>query len=140
MKKLRPCLHAVFAIGLLAACDTQVNDPNAKFVAMADSLITRMTVDEKISQLHFNAPAIPHLGLKAWNYWGEALHGVARYQEATVFPQVIGLGSTWDPEKISQMSKAIATEARVFHNSHGLALTFFSPTVNVARDPRWGRS
>lgn len=103
-------------------------------------LISRMTVEEKISQLHFDAKEIPRLGIKHWNYWGEALHGVARFHEATVFPQVIGLGSTWNPDLIEQMAFATGLEARVFNNQFGKGLTYFSPTINLARDPRWGRT
>jgi beta-glucosidase len=103
-------------------------------------LISRMTVEEKISQLHFDAKEIPRLGIKPWNYWGEALHGVARFHEATVFPQVIGLGSTWNPDLVEQMAFATGKEARVFNNQYGKGLTYFSPTINAARDPRWGRT
>ncbi len=90
--------------------------------------------------MHFDAVAIPRLGLKQWGYWSEGLHGVARWKEATVFPQVIGLGSTWNPALIQKMSNVIGVEARIFNNLHGKGLTYFSPTINLARDPRWGRT
>ncbi len=115
-------------------------NPDMPVDQRVDDLISRMTLDEKIGQLHFDAAAIPRLGLKQWGYWNEALHGVARWKEATVFPQVIGLGSTWDPTAIQKMAHVIGVEARVFNNQSGKGLTYFSPTINLARDPRWGRT
>ncbi len=115
----------------------EANIPEDKRV---DDLISRMTIDEKISQLHFEAASIPRLGIKDWVYLNEALHGVARFREATVFPQAIGLGSTWNPDLIGQMAHTIGIEARIFNNQTGKGLTYLSPTINNARDPRWGRT
>lgn len=115
-------------------------NPSLPVDRRVDDLVSRMNIDEKISQLHFDAVTIPRLGLKQWGYWSEGLHGVARWKEATVFPQVIGLGSTWNPELIKKMSNVIGVEARIFNNLHGKGLTYFSPTINLARDPRWGRT
>ena len=125
---------------LQAQNDFPFKDPDLPMDQRINDLISRMTIDQKIEQLHFDAPAIPALGVKNWGYWNEALHGVARHDEATVFPQVIGLGSTWNPELIKDMAVAIGKEARVFNNKSGKGLTYFSPTINVARDPRWGRT
>jgi beta-glucosidase len=106
-----------------------------------------MTRDEKIAQLMTDAPAIPRLGVAAYDWWNEALHGVARAGVATVFPQAIGLAATFDVPLVRRVATAISDEARAKYNLaqgrrqqgryHGL--TFFSPNVNIFRDPRWGR-
>ena len=107
-----------------------------------------MTLPEKIGQMCHRAQAIPRLGIPAYNYSNEALHGVARNGRATVFPQAIGLAATWDPALIRRIGSAIGDEARAKHHaalrSQGEAsgyqgLTFWSPNVNIFRDPRWGR-
>ncbi|MBN1132043.1 MAG: glycoside hydrolase family 3 C-terminal domain-containing protein [Bacteroidales bacterium] len=105
-----------------------------------DDLISRMTSGEKISQLGNNASAIPRLNIPAYNYWSEALHGVARAGLATSFPQAIALSSTWNPELVYRVAQAISDEARVKNNTEGKGLTYWSPTINMARDPRWGRA
>lgn len=111
-------------------------------------LISRMTLEEKISQLWYTAPAIERLGVPAYNWWNEALHGVGRSGRATIFPQSIGLGATWDPELIQRVASAIGDEARAkYHEAvrrNGFSaqyqgLTFWSPNINIFRDPRWGR-
>ena len=113
----------------------------------AEELVGRMTVEERASQLRFDAPAIERLGIPAYNWWNEALHGVARGGTATVFPQAIGLAAMFDDELLEQIGDAIATEARAKYNAlsaeedrdiyHGL--TMWSPNINIFRDPRWGR-
>ncbi len=113
----------------------------------AEEIVSRMTVEERAGQLVFDAPAIPRLGIPAYNWWGEGLHGVARAGQATVFPQAIGLGATFDSELIHEIASVISTEGRAKYNaysSHGdrgiyKGLTFWSPNVNIFRDPRWGR-
>lgn len=110
-------------------------------------LVARMTLDEKISQMMNSAPAIERLGIPPYNWWNEALHGVARAGVATVFPQAIGLASTWDIPLMQRIATAISDEARAKHsqalseNIHDIysGLTFWSPNVNIFRDPRWGR-
>lgn len=111
-------------------------------------LISRMTLDEKISQMRNAAAAIPRLGIPAYDFWSEALHGVARNGRATVFPQAIGMSATWDKALIRRVADAISTEGRAkYHEAlrrngfNGLCqgLTFWSPNVNIFRDPRWGR-
>src|SRR5689334_12108996 len=111
-------------------------------------LLSRMTLEEKISQMQHNAAAIPRLGIPAYNYWNEALHGVGRNGRATVFPQAIGMAATWDPALIQSIATAIADEARAkYHETMRRkgdtqiyqGLTFWSPNVNIFRDPRWGR-
>ncbi|MCX6332751.1 MAG: glycoside hydrolase family 3 C-terminal domain-containing protein [Bacteroidia bacterium] len=112
-----------------------------------NDLVGRMTIEEKISQMMNGAPAIDRLGIPAYNWWNECLHGVARAGLATVFPQAIGLGATWDEDLIFRVSTAISDEARAKHHEfvrNGSrriyqGLTFWSPNVNIFRDPRWGR-
>ncbi|MCD8075188.1 MAG: glycoside hydrolase family 3 C-terminal domain-containing protein [Lachnospiraceae bacterium] len=113
----------------------------------AQELVSRMTLEEKASQLRYDAPAIERLGIPAYNWWNEALHGVARAGQATVFPQAIGLGATFDTELIGEIAAAISTEGRAKYNAYSAqgdrdiykGLTFWSPNVNIFRDPRWGR-
>ncbi|MEY4761949.1 MAG: hypothetical protein RLZZ200_1805 [Pseudomonadota bacterium] len=113
----------------------------------AQALVGQMTLDEKASQLEDWAPAIPRLGVPDYQTWNEALHGVARAGYATVFPQAIGMAATWDTNQLRNMGDIISAEARAKYNGfqrqgdhrifHGL--TFWSPNINIFRDPRWGR-
>ncbi len=113
----------------------------------AEDLVSQMTLEEKASQLRYNAPAIPRLGIPAYNWWNEALHGVARAGQATVFPQAIGLGATFDEQLIHDVADVIAEEGRAKYNAYVSqndrdiykGLTFWAPNVNIFRDPRWGR-
>lgn len=115
--------------------------------ARAADLVSRMTLEEKASQMQDQAPAIPRLGIPAYNWWNEALHGVARAGLATVFPQAIGLAATWDTDLEHRIADIISTEARakyndaIAHDDHARyhGLTFWSPNINIFRDPRWGR-
>lgn len=113
----------------------------------AEALVSQMTLEEKASQLLFNAPAIPRLGIPEYNWWNEALHGVARAGTATMFPQAIGLAASFDSELLNTIGDAISTEGRAKYNAANKrgdrdiykGLTFWSPNVNLFRDPRWGR-
>jgi beta-glucosidase len=106
-----------------------------------------MTLEEKISQMVYDAPAIERLGVPKYNWWNECLHGVGRAGLATVFPQAIGLAATWDVDLIGQVATAISDEARAKHHEalrrgiHEIyaGLTFWTPNINIFRDPRWGR-
>lgn len=112
-----------------------------------EALISRMTVDEKISQMMNDAPAIERLGIPAYNWWNECLHGVARAGIATVYPQAIGLAATFDDEALQRTAAIISDEARAKHHEfvrqgqRGIyqGLTYWSPNINIFRDPRWGR-
>ncbi len=112
-----------------------------------DDLLSRMTLEEKVSQMMSASPAIPRLGIPAYNWWNECLHGVARAGRATVFPQAIGLAATWDSDLILRVATAISDEARAKNNEfvrrgkRGIyqGLTFWTPNINIFRDPRWGR-
>jgi len=113
----------------------------------AKELVSKMTVAEKASQLKFDAPAIDRLGIPAYNWWNEALHGVARAGTATMFPQAIGLAASFDEELMQEVGEVIATEGRAKYNEQSKrgdrdiykGLTFWAPNVNIFRDPRWGR-
>ena len=113
----------------------------------ARELVGQMTVEEKASQLRYDAPAIERLGIPAYNWWGEALHGVAREGVATSFPQAIGMAATFDEELLREAGDVAATEGRAKYNAYAAendrdiykGLTFWSPNVNIFRDPRWGR-
>ena len=117
------------------------------FDQRADDLVARMTLDEKISQMMNAAPAIPRLQIPAYEWWNEALHGVARAGSATVFPQAIGLAASFDTNLMSEVGSVISDEARAKHHDfvsrdsrlRYQGLTFWSPNVNIFRDPRWGR-
>lgn len=111
-------------------------------------LVGRLTLEEKVSQMMHTARAVPRLAIAAYNYWSEGLHGVARNGRATVFPQIIGLASTWNPALVRCVASAIADEARAKHHeamrrmgesAQYQGLTLWSPNINIFRDPRWGR-
>jgi len=115
-------------------------DPSLPIEVRINDLISRLTLEEKISQLGYDVPAIGRLGISAYNYWNEALHGVVDVEVATSFPQAIALSSTWDRQLVYEVASAISDEARVKNNLNGKGLTYWSPTINMARDPRWGRT
>lgn len=110
-------------------------------------LVSRMTLDEKISQMMYQSPAIERLGIPSYNWWNECLHGVARAGQATVFPQGIGMAAAFDDELMFRIADAISDEARAKHHDfvrqgkRGIyqGLTFWTPNINIFRDPRWGR-
>jgi beta-glucosidase len=102
-------------------------------------MVNLMTVEEKIKQLTNQSDSIPRLGISRYNYWSEALHGVLA-SGATSFPQGVAMGSTWEPDLIHQVGSVISDEARALNVLDGKGLTYWSPTINIARDPRWGRN
>ncbi len=120
---------------------------HAEALALAKELVSKMTVEERAFQLSYRAPAIPHLGIPEYNWWNEALHGVGRSGTATMFPQAIALAATFDQELLQQVGDVISTEGRAKYNASQEAgdrdiykgLTYWSPNVNIFRDPRWGR-
>ena len=122
-------------------------NPALPLDARADDLVGRMTLEEKIGQMLYDAPAIERLGIPEYNWWNECLHGVGRAGIATVFPQAIGLAATWDTGLMWRVAKAISDEARAKYNDwqrRGIrqiytGLTYWSPNINIFRDPRWGR-
>ena len=116
-------------------------------IRRATELVSKMTLEEKASQLKFDSPAIDRLGVPEYNWWNEALHGVARAGTATMFPQSIALGATFDDDLLQEIGDVIGTEGRAKYNMQSTrgdrdiykGLTFWSPNVNIFRDPRWGR-
>jgi beta-glucosidase len=164
MAKYRPVrqgiIHALLAFalacGLMATAFAQEKveqpspmymDPSLPIEKRVADLVSRMTLEEKVRQMQHTAPAIPRLGVPSYDWWSEALHGVARSGYATVFPQAIGMAATWDFDLIHLEGETIATEARAKYNqaqregNHRIyyGLDFWSPNINIFRDPRWGR-
>lgn len=147
----------VFLFVILAdSCSTKKEEPVYEFPFQnpalnieerVNDLVSRMTLDEKISQMINQSPAIERLGVPEYNWWSEGLHGVARAGLATVFPQAIGLAAAWDEQMMFDVSTAIADEARAKHHDFAKkdkrfiyqGLTLWSPNINIFRDPRWGR-
>ena len=148
-------LALALAAAALSAPAQQVNpvqqrpwlDPSLPAEQRAHRLGGQMTREEKAQQLEDWATAIPRLGIPDYQTWNEALHGVARSGYATMFPQAIGMAATWDTPLLHQIGDVISTEARAKNNEalrHGnhdiyFGLTFWSPNINIFRDPRWGR-
>ena len=123
------------------------NDPKLSIEERVNDLVSQLTLEEKISQMVYNSPAIKRLGIPEYNWWNEALHGVARNGIATVFPQAIGLAATWDIDLMNRVATVISDEARAKYNQaikknkRGIyqGITLWSPNINIFRDPRWGR-
>ena len=140
---------SLFAIRAQAQPDKteKYSNTSLSFETRTADLVFRMTLDEKISQLGNRAPAIPRLGILEYDWWNESLHGVARAGIATVFPQAIGMAATFDTGMMKQVADIISDEARAKHHkfqrnkdySRYTGLTFWSPNINIFRDPRWGR-
>jgi beta-glucosidase len=139
---------SVFLVGSAAAQSTTgYLDTSLSPRERAADLVRHMTLEEKVSQMGSAAAGVPRLGVPPYNYWNEALHGVARSGYATMFPQAIGMAATWDAPLMKQIGDVIATEARaknneaLRHDNHEIyfGLTFWSPNINIFRDPRWGR-
>ena len=122
-------------------------DPNQPVDKRVDDLLSRMTLEEKASQLLSESPPIDRLAIPAYDWWNECLHGVARAGVATVFPETIGIAATWDTGLLFRVATAISDEARAKHEEfvrrgkRGIyqGLTFWTPNINIFRDPRWGR-
>ena len=135
------------ALNTFAQENFAYKNPNLATEQRVQDLVSRMTLEEKISQLMDSSPAIDRLGVPEYNWWNESLHGVARAGYATVFPQSISIASSWDRQLVFDVANAISDEARAKHHEylrrgqHGMyqGLTFWSPNVNIFRDPRWGR-
>ena len=157
---IRLIVRALFAV-LLACCWIQsafaqtnlaqpvpaYGDPSLPIDKRVEDLVSRMKLEEKVRQMQHTAPAIPRLGVPSYDWWSEALHGVAISGYATVFPQAIGMAATWDHNLVHREGETIATEARAKYNqaqregNHSIffGLDFWSPNINIFRDPRWGR-
>ena len=146
----------LFAIAILACFYSALvqaqsvplyKDMSQPIDARVKDLVSKLTLEEKVSLLGYNSKAVPRLGIPAYNWWNEGLHGVARAGEATIFPQAIGMAATFNDDLIKQVSSVISTEARAKYNLaitkdrhlQYMGLTFWTPNINIFRDPRWGR-
>src|ERR1700712_2060533 len=138
------CLVVCFSA---AKAQTIYLDPTKSIDERAKDLVSKLTLDEKVHQMMNSAPAIPRLNVPAYDWWNESLHGVARSGVATVFPQAIGLAATFDNELAKREATVISDEARAMYNAAEKenyhqrfgGLTFWTPNINIFRDPRWGR-
>ncbi len=156
MKIKNSILSLVFGLILLAGCSWAIsknkenemdNTPPFDFEEKARELVASMTLEEKVSQMNYESPAIERLGIPEYNWWNECLHGVGRAGRATVFPQAIGLAAMFDKDQMSKISEIISDEARAKHHEfasrgkRGIyqGLTYWTPNINIFRDPRWGR-
>lgn len=123
------------------------DNPSQSIQKRVHELVSQMTLQEEIAQMMNDAPAIPRLGVPAYNWWSEGLHGIARSGYSTVFPQAIGMAATFDPSAVATMADTTSTEARakynwaMRHDLHSIyyGLTLWAPNINIVRDPRWGR-
>ena len=135
-----PAFNAGGKVEVRGVKERIIGDLSQPIAVRVKTLIQQMTLAEKASQLVSESDSIPRLNLPAYNDWNECLHGVARAGEVTVFPQAINLASTWDTVLVKRVASAISTEARLKYLEIGKGLTYWSPTINMARDPRWGRN
>jgi beta-glucosidase len=140
-------LLALISANLFAKDKPVYQDAQKSFEMRAADLVSRMTLEEKVSQMQNDAPAIPRLGIPKYEWWNEALHGVARAGSATVFPQAIGLAASFDSDMMFKVATVISDEGRAKYHEFSRrnqrnryqGLTFWSPNINIFRDPRWGR-
>ena len=146
------CLAAWYIVGgqlSLKAQETYpFQNPQLSIEERVNDLVSRLTLEEKVRQMLNSTPPVERLGIPAYNWWNECLHGVARTNyKVTVFPQAIGMAATWDDTLIKQVASTIADEGRAIYNdaqskkdySQYTGLTYWTPNINIFRDPRWGR-
>ncbi|HPE54869.1 MAG TPA: glycoside hydrolase family 3 C-terminal domain-containing protein [Bacteroidales bacterium] len=153
MKKYLPIILVVFLFSCqeekkqVITYDFPFQNPELSIDERVDDLVSRLTIKEKASLMLYNSPAIERLGIPEYNWWNECLHGVGRAGKATVFPQAIGMAATFDEDLIFRVSTAISDEARAKHHAavrmgnreQYVGLSFWTPNINIFRDPRWGR-
>jgi beta-glucosidase len=149
MKNIVICVVAILAFANLNAQEPRYpfNDPDLSVEQRTEDLLGRRTLEEKVGMMMNGSTGVERLGIPDYNWWNEALHGVARAGIATVFPQAIGMAATFDPEEHLKTFTVISDEARAKYNCHveekdfGIykGLTMWSPNINIFRDPRWGR-
>jgi beta-glucosidase len=140
-------LPAVFCCRANAQQNYAYKNSTLPIDARVKNLLSKLTLEEKVSLMGYRSKAVPRLNIPAYNWWNEGLHGVARAGEATVFPQAIGMAATFNPDLLQQVATVISTEARAKYNlalakdRHlmYMGLSFWSPNINIFRDPRWGR-
>lgn len=148
--KLKKIISCMLSAAMMMSCIVISNTVNAEaevlpyldtslsFEERAADLVSRMTLEEKVAQLGYKAPKIERLGVQEYNYWKECLHGVARQGKATNFPAPLSLSNTWNRELIYKTADATSTEARAKNNRYDLS--YYTPTINMTRNPRWGRN
>ena len=167
IKRVFPAVFMILLLSVINSCNKKIENskqnenvvtaniydslsfynPSLSIDERVQDLISRLTIEEKINQMMNNTPAIERLHIHPYDYWNEALHGVGRTCAATVFPQAIGLGATFDADLAFRVSSAISDEARAIYNATSEkgyykqynGLTFWTPNINIFRDPRWGR-
>lgn len=151
MKRLKCASGALLiAATLLVSCNKEVKpymDTNLSFEERTEDLVSRLTLEEKINIMRYDSKEIKRLGIPAHNAWNECLHGVARSGRATVFPQAIGMAAMWDADEMGTIADVISDEARAKHHEYASrgkrgiyqGLTYWTPNINIFRDPRWGR-
>ena len=146
--KATTILLVFFVLGCQTKKEIAIHKDTSKtFEERAQFIVSQMTLEEKVSQMTYQSPAIERLEIPEMNWWNECLHGVARAGKATVFPQAIGMSAMWDRNQMFQVATAISDEARAKHhefasrNKRGIyqGLTYWTPNINIFRDPRWGR-
>ncbi len=133
--------------GQLIYSQDRFRDAKLSFEERTNDLVSKLTLEEKTQLMRFDSPGIERLGIKPYNWWNECLHGVARTGQATVFPQAIGMAAMWDSRQMHTIANAISDEARAKYNDYQRqgkyniyqGLTFWTPNINIFRDPRWGR-
>lgn len=151
--RIRSFLQIVCVVSLTMIISSSCKEKPAylntglSFGERADDLLSKLTLEEKVSLMRYDSPAIERLGIPAYNWWNECLHGVARSGLSTVFPQAIGMAAMWDTQEMFDIATIISDEARAKHHDYvsrgkrGIyqGLTFWTPNINIFRDPRWGR-
>lgn len=141
---MRKPLFVTLAVAALTAAAVHAEqypyqDETLTPMERAADLVSRLTLEEKINQIGHRTEAVSRVGLQGYNYWNEALHGVARSGLATSFPSSKAMSSTWDLDLVYQVATAISDECRVYNNQSNKGLIYWCPTINMSRDPRWGR-
>ncbi|MFA6825951.1 MAG: glycoside hydrolase family 3 N-terminal domain-containing protein, partial [Bacteroidales bacterium] len=145
---MKKALFVVLCVWLgFGSCKPAYRNESLSFKERAADLVSRMTLQEKVSQMSHESAAIERLGVPEYNWWNECLHGVARAGHATVFPQAIGMAAMWDKDMMFDIATAVSDEARAKHHDFlrqgktGIyqGLTYWTPNINIFRDPRWGR-
>ncbi|NDV60598.1 glycoside hydrolase family 3 C-terminal domain-containing protein [Bacteroides sp. 519] len=149
MKAFKNILLISTTMFIISSCDTPLpyQDTSLSFEERTEDLVSRLTLEEKVNILRYDSEAIERLGIPAHNFWNECLHGVARSGRATVFPQAIGMAAMWDTDEMRTIADVISDEARAKHHEYASrgkrgiyqGLTFWTPNINIFRDPRWGR-
>ena len=147
MKKCLTSITVIFSCIMLQAQQLPYQNPQLSSQERAEDLCSRLSLEEKVSLMMNSSPAIPRLGIKEFNWWSEALHGIGRNGLATVFPNPTGMAASWDDELLFNCFTAASDEGRVKyqqakeegHVGVNQCLSFWTPNINIFRDPRWGR-